>query len=750
MNTKEYLNHYTRSKFSIIPIPFKAKGPVISKWETRTPEDFDPTDFEGETNVGIVLGQNSGGLVDIDLDCEEAIAIAAIFLPPTNFKFGRASKPLSHYFYRCTNPGRTVRFKGIDGRTLVECRGTGGQTVVPPSVHETGELIEFSELGEPAEADFNDLLHRCQLMRVAVELAPHWKEGSRHDLSLAVSGSLLRAGLSLPDVSNVIRALCKIVRDDEVEDRIRSIETTANKLVNGESTTGWPSLVELVGQTLVNHIGKWLGADSHVVPVQTKSAFPGHSLNDAGNAKRTAMLFGNDLIYVPQLRRFFCWQDGIWIEDTDNLKTSALCLDSVDHYLRHPQVAQSDDEKLVKFLRGSKNHGRLNAQLGLLRSMVACDLKELDSNEHLVGCLNGMIDLDTGSFLPPDRSARITKRLNAVYDPEADCPHFKKLIHDMLGGDEDKIAYVQKLAGYWLTGSTKYHLFPILVGDAACGKSKFVNAISAVLGDYATQMMADTLFEQSSSCVSQYDLATFRGRRFVVAQEAESQERLKATTIKALTGEDTIKVRLPYQDPWPLPPGAKFLMVANRRPNVDPFDTGLRRRIVIIECAAPLPQNERDADLGEKLAKETSGILNWMLEGWAAVKKGNLYILPPALEKTTDQFFHDKNEIDSFFDECVEKASGLQVSVADFYDAYCKWCAMVVIEPRSQAEFARLLRTNKQLEQGRTNSKRYWKGLKVRENAGLCTDAQDHHVDQFLASSPLGCSNVSANGSCQI
>jgi hypothetical protein len=122
-----------------------------------------------------------------------------------------------------------VKLKGIDGRTLLECRGNGGQTVVPPSVHETGELIEFTEMADPGPADFNDLLLKCRLMAAAIEIAPHWRNGSRHDLSLALTGALLRAGMSLADSAEVLRGICLLTEDEEVEDRIRSIQTTSDK-----------------------------------------------------------------------------------------------------------------------------------------------------------------------------------------------------------------------------------------------------------------------------------------------------------------------------------------------------------------------------------------------------------------------------------------------------------------------------------------------------------------------------------------
>jgi putative DNA primase/helicase len=349
--------------------------------------------------------------------------------------------------------------------------------------------------------------------------------------------------------------------------------------------------------------------------------------------------------------------------------------------------------------------------------MIACDASELDASEHKIGCLNGIIDLSNGSHSAPDRAARITKLLNVEYDSDAACPGFEKLVHDMLGGDQYKIDFMQRLAGYWLTRSTKFHIFPILVGDAATGKSTFVNAIKAVLGDYATDMMPDTLFETSANAVAQYDLATLLGRRFVVAQEAESEQRLRASAVKALTGGDTLKVRLPYQDPWSLPPSAKFLMVANRRPNLDALDSGLKRRVVIIECGEAIPEQKRDVDLAERLRCEKAGILNWLLTGWSAVKLSDLNV-PTVIRKATQQFFNDRNELSAFWEECVEKTPGEKVPVGELYQAYCSYCAQEAVKARGQREFGQLLRTILKVEQCRTGSTRYWKGISLNLGSG--------------------------------
>ena len=97
----DYFSFYNQNNFTLVPIKRRGKAPEISSWQNRRPRDFNPAEFDDEANVGVVLGDASGGLVDIDLDCKEALILAPLFLPATGFRFGRKSKPESHHFYRC-------------------------------------------------------------------------------------------------------------------------------------------------------------------------------------------------------------------------------------------------------------------------------------------------------------------------------------------------------------------------------------------------------------------------------------------------------------------------------------------------------------------------------------------------------------------------------------------------------------------------------------------------------------------------
>lgn len=155
---------YRRRGWRVVPIPHGSKNPgdAYGKgWQdARLELDDLPRYFSSPIHLGVLLAEPSGGIVETDLDCRFARALALHFLPPTELRSGRPGSPNSHWWYKATGlkgspAARTKRFQelgnddpdkagdpnsAVDERNvIVELRSTRGQTVAPPSIHPTGE-----------------------------------------------------------------------------------------------------------------------------------------------------------------------------------------------------------------------------------------------------------------------------------------------------------------------------------------------------------------------------------------------------------------------------------------------------------------------------------------------------------------------------------------------------------------------------------------------------------------------------------
>ena len=199
---------YIERGWAPIPVPFRTKGPLLDEWQTlRINAETAPNFFNGAPqNIGIILGAASGGLCDLDLDCSEAIAAAPYLLPGLPV-FGHASKRGSHWIYQtnlCETQDRAaLKFMGSDKHGLLEvrigARGLAAQTIFPPSVHVSGEPIEWEDggPGKITDIDGDELLQHGRRLAAAAEIARNYpKVGGRHDAAFVLGGFLARCGFS--------------------------------------------------------------------------------------------------------------------------------------------------------------------------------------------------------------------------------------------------------------------------------------------------------------------------------------------------------------------------------------------------------------------------------------------------------------------------------------------------------------------------------------------------------------------------
>src|SRR5262249_52179094 len=152
------------------------------------------------------------------------------------------------------------RFRDLDGTSLLELRSTGGQTLTPPSIHPSGEVLAWEAEGNPAIVEGSLLRTAVARTAAAAILSRHWPTaGTRHDAALALAGMLLSAGWAVDETVQFVAAVTIAAGDPEVDDRRRAVLDTAINQTNGAPITGVPTLARLLSRDLVARCVQWLG-----------------------------------------------------------------------------------------------------------------------------------------------------------------------------------------------------------------------------------------------------------------------------------------------------------------------------------------------------------------------------------------------------------------------------------------------------------------------------------------------------------
>jgi putative DNA primase/helicase len=147
---------------------------------------------------------------------------------------------------------------------------------------------------------------------------------------------------------------------------------------------------------------------------------------------------------------------------------------------------------------GLKASARIAAVELLARSnpgaAVAPD--QFDADDMLLGTPGGVVDLRTGALRPAERGDYITK-VTAVA-PAAEGTQPERWLHFLAEcfPDNPEIPdFLQRLAGYALTGETREHKVFFFWGTGRNGKGSFLNTLTWLLGDYAATVATSVLLE---------------------------------------------------------------------------------------------------------------------------------------------------------------------------------------------------------------------------------------------------------------
>jgi hypothetical protein len=373
---------YLERGFAPIPLPSKSKAPSVKAWpEFRVTAAEVRSHFTKGDNVGLLLGEASGWLVDVDIDADEAILHAARFFPKTALVSGRASRPNSHLWFR-SKLSRTIQFQHA-GTMILELRSSGSQTIVAPSLHPDGEPIGWSSFGKATEIEPADLHSRAAALASAVVLGRAWpKKGQRNKAALSLAGFLLQRDVHPARARRLIFAAALIASDDGAASRKDAVTSTEKKLRAGDPVTGEAVARTLFGDDTVSLVARWISESN--APDDPSRTTPA---NVSPSSKADKLI-----VLASDVRLFSCSTDGgqaygsVTIEgrqETWKLSSSSMRGFLAQRYfhVHGKAVGRSAIDDAISVLSGQALHGRVCEPVALRVAEVG-EVLYIDLGDH--------------------------------------------------------------------------------------------------------------------------------------------------------------------------------------------------------------------------------------------------------------------------------------------------------------------------------------------------------------------------------
>ena len=679
-------------------------------------------------NIGLRAGRFPG--IDIDtMDEQMAVEIEAIahrVLGPAPVRVGRPPKRL--LMYQAAAPFGRLRLHITDpGNTthLVEVLGEGQQYLVY-GTHPVTKKPYTWDRDLPAAKELTGVsLRAVEAFLTAVKdtyaargfVVTKEGDGERRDREVAGD----QAGLLAPNDEELLRAVRLIPNTDALfptrESYIQmgyAIRASARDVEKGyEAFSDWamrwdnkkgndPETVRSdwrrmrppysIGWDWLAGVARNHGYNDAVNVFDAEGLPPGITLDHDGTkattpddiayterwlADEVVRRIGDRIRYAAEMGKWLVWDGHRWQLDNVALVlheiTSALHAIGQKMFAEHQ--GQETEHAAAREVRRIETTRMRNDVAALVRAdpRIAVGLASLDANPWVINTPAGVVDLHTGNISQATPDMLITKMTAVGPDTTKEAPLWKKHLREVTQGDQELEDYLQRFAGYALTGSVREQAVLFLWGSGTNGKSVYVNALKEAMGDDYVATAAMDLFTASNFERHSTDIAGLRGKRLVTASETQEGRRWDEQRLKQMTGGEAITARFMRQDNMTFVPQFKLLFLGNHQPKLRDVGPAIQRRLHMAGFTYQVPPEKIDLDLGEKLKTELPQILSWMIEGalrWQTLGKLNP---PQAVRAETEEYFEAQDAVGDWIADALERDADAETEPAHLFESWREW-----------------------------------------------------------------------------
>ncbi|EOU1772743.1 DNA primase [Clostridium perfringens] len=341
--------------------------------------------------------------------------------------------------------------------------------------------------------------------------------------------------------------------------------------------------------------------------------------------------------------------------------------------------------------------------------LVSKDFDDFNRNPYLVNVRNGLLDIRNMSFKEHTPSYLSTVQLNVEYNPQVDCPQFKKFLNEVL--DCKLIPLVQEIVGYLLTTNTASQKAFVFWGPARTGKSTLLWVVEYLL--LGKKNVSNIPWQEIGD---KFKTAELLGKLANVFSDLPSKSIDDTGIFKVVTGEDYLMAEKKNKNPFKFKPFARLVFSCNELPrNYVDRTEGFYRRLIIVPFNRQIEKNKIDKALKYKFQREKEGIFNWALEGLKRLYENNFEFSENELtDGVKKEYKRENNNVISFVEECCELDGLFSCSRIEIYEAYKEFCVEAGLKALSQIKFNKELEGNFNITRSRSGKLRSWNGVRIK------------------------------------
>ena len=292
--------------------------------------------------------------------------------------------------------------------------------------------------------------------------------------------------------------------------------------------------------------------------------------------------------------------------------------------------------------------------------------EKLDENHFLIGCENGVYDLEKSEFRDGKPDDYITLSTGNAYHgwdaSKSQSKNIMKFFSQVLPDESVRNYFLQALCTC-LSGENREEKLYIPTGRGSNGKSLTFELVNLAMGDYYISCPITIMTrKRGASGQASPELARIKGKRIGVLQEPDNTETLNVGLMKELTGNDAFMARGLFEDPREIKPQIKFFLTCNDLPIVPSRDGGTWRRLRVVAfnskfCNDPVEPNEFKIDTGlkKKIKEWGPHFLAFLIHVYnSQYKKSDYLVEPEAVKYSTNAYQADNDHFLDYFETRIE------------------------------------------------------------------------------------------------